>query len=413
MIKVIDISSTDRGAYRLLKNRVKDIDAFDGFSNSIICPDGEWRKRIEEDGVRTIPYSFTRGLNVLNIINETKSLVDILKAEKPDIIHIHNSKSGAIGRIAGVLYNFNNKKKVKIIHQVHGYHFTVCTGFKRHVYILVERWLAAFTDILLFQNMYEYNLAQKYSMDEMARLEYIGNGIDLNEIKNAVGDLRGEEIESTTEYFSMQSSNKNLKDSFINERLRDRFKSKKEEEVLLVCVARIEAVKNHMMLMRGIKQLRDKHYVRNIKLVCIGEGEESELNKLKIYIKENGLEENIELIGICKKEEVLALVKKAKVMVLTSKKEGKPRAIMEAMALGVPCVGTNVVGTNETIQDNKTGFLVELDNYKELAEKINELLKNQDLYNRFSRESEIFANNEFNEEKIIAQIAKIYKSVSI
>lgn len=371
-MKILDIASTDIGAYRLLKNRVKLVNQLGEFDNIILCPNGKWRKMIEKDGIKTIEYKFTRGISLLNIIKEIKLLMSILKNEKPDIVHSHNSKSGAIARIAVKLVNINCKNKIKCIHQVHGYHFTLYSDIRRIIYISIEFILSQCTDLLLFQNKYEYELAKKYKMDKRAKLEYIGNGIDLDEIKNV-------------ETISNKESNK----------------------CQLVCVARVEPVKNHIMLVKAINVLINKYNMRNLEVICVGEGNDEEVSK---YIEENKLDKYIKFTGVSTKEEVLRTIKKSKLLILTSKKEGKPRAIMEAMSLGVPCIGTRVIGTSETIFDDETGYLVTLDDHCELALKINKLINDEELYNKFSYNSREYSKKMFDEKVIVQKIIDIYRS---
>lgn len=372
MIKILDIASTDIGAYRLLRTRVKAINTLTNFTNIIVCPKGVWADKLKSENIPIIEYELHRNLKLIYLFKEINLLYRIIKYEKPNIIHSHNSKSGALARIVALIYNlFNYKNKIKVIHQVHGYHFTYFKSIKKYIYIYIEWILSLFTDVLLFQNKYEYNISIKYLMNIKAKLIYIGNGIDLKLSKK---------------FFSKIDEKKNI----------------------LSCVARIEPVKNHIMILKAINYLINEKNFKDIKVFFIGEGNSDLLNN---FIANNNLSNNIIFLGEKPHDKVLKLINESKILLLTSIKEGKPRCIMEAMALGIPCIATNVIGTNETIINNKTGFLVELDDYKELAEKITLLLENKTLYDKFSSESILYAKLNYDENTIINELIDIYKKL--
>jgi hypothetical protein len=119
-IRVVDIASTGQGAYRLLRTRVKKINDDGRFENYIISPGGEWAEKIKSLGIKHISYDIDRGLNPFNAFMEIRRLEKLLLEINPDIVHSHNSKSGAAARIAAYRINKRYKKSIKIIHQVHG-----------------------------------------------------------------------------------------------------------------------------------------------------------------------------------------------------------------------------------------------------------------------------------------------------
>lgn len=376
-IRILDIASTDQGAYRLLRTRVEKINIDENYENFIVCPAGEWQEKIKDIGVKCINFDVTRGLATFKVFKEIKQLEKILKESKPDVVHSHNSKTGALARLAVRNVNKTSNKKIKMVHQVHGYHFTTYSGFKRKIFLGIEKYLAKSTDILLFQNKYEMNLSKQEKMDEKAKLVYIGNGINI------------EEFEELIQNKEIIESNNTIK---------------------IVCVARIEPVKNHKMLIEALNILKNNFNVNYFKAILIGEGKSLEINEL---ISKYKLEENIVFTGALDRKDVIKTIESSHISVLTSLKEGKPRALIESSLLGKPCIGTNVVGTNEVIIDGETGYLVELYDSKSFAEKIDLLIKDKELYNKFSLNAKEFAYKEFNEDTVIEEIKGIYKRVCV
>lgn len=368
-VRILDIASTDQGAYRLLKSRVKKINCDKRFDNYIVCPRGEWSEKIEEYGVSCIEYDVKREISILELKKEIEKLEKILQQYEPNIVHSHNSKTGALARIAVKNINKKHKKNIMMIHQVHGFHFTGQKGIKKTMFLQVEKKLAKYTDILLFQNMYEYNLCEKYGIDKKCTIEYIGNGINIDEFN------------------SMQLN------------------SKAKENFTIVCVARIEPIKNHMMLLQALNLLKEKYDIHDFKAIFIGEGSNKELLN---YINENSLESHVIFTGALDRKDVINEIYNSDLSVLTSIKEGKPRALIESMLLGKPCIATNVIGTNEVVENNVTGYLVKLNDYEDLAFKIKELKEDMDKYNLFSLNCKKAVVENFDEKVVIEKIKQIY-----
>ncbi len=367
MIKIIDFSGTSQGAYRLLRSRVSKINRDGGFENLIICPPGKLTAKIERNKIRVIEADIKRELNLFRLIGEIKQVYRIIKKESPDILHTHNSKAGAVGRLAAWFYKRNHKNLI-VIHQVHGYHFTRFTGFKKRVYEFLEKVLSRITNYLLFQNEYELNLTKKMGCERWTRLKYIGNGIDFDEF-----DL---------------SANAGKKEN------------------LIVCIARIEPVKNQKMLVEALGIMKNKFGFDEFRAVFIGEGDAGQFSEL---IRENDLKKNIEFTGQLDRREVVGYLQTAKLSILTSKKEGKPRSIMESMFFGIPCIGTDVVGTNELIINDFNGYLVQYGDYKSLADRIYKILTEDSVLKKFSRNAKEMAVNKFNEENVIEKLKTLYR----
>jgi sugar transferase (PEP-CTERM/EpsH1 system associated) len=131
------------------------------------------------------------------------------------------------------------------------------------------------------------------------------------------------------------------------------------------CVGRLEAVKNHQLLVKAfalVKINTDK----NIKLHLIGDG--SLATAIKQQCKENNIEDDVWMPG--NREDVDTLMKSFDVFILPSLAEGISNTILEAMAVGLPVIATKVGGNPDLIENNKTGFLVNPDDPKEMADKI-------------------------------------------
>lgn len=384
-LQILDPITTAQGAKRLLEYRVSCIDADPRFINYLVCPeDPYFTDGFKEKGIKFIPFPMQRGLNPLSVIAETWRFLTLLHRIKPDIVHAHTSKAGAISRIACTLYSIGKKDKPFVCYQVHSFYFNALSGFKRNIFLGFERFLSRLSDALLFQNEEELEQARANGMGKKAHLVNIGNGIRLDEFggKKTVRSLPA-------------------------------WQDKSSLPLSIVCVARIEAKKNHRMLLDAalhLKELIAEKYgeacaQKAFVIDCIGEIGMPEIIN---YAHSKGAEALVRFCGVKNREELSAIFNAAHISVLTSTAEGKPRALMESMAAGIPCVATDVCGTRDVISDGMDGFLVPLNESGLFAEALFSLMEDSALYTRFSGNCLEKARNEFDENLVIKRLKKLY-----
>lgn len=158
------------------------------------------------------------------------------------------------------------------------------------------------------------------------------------------------------------------------------YKNMKKE---IVTVGRLEPQKNHKLLIDAFAKIAEKFSEYNLKIYGTGSLE----NELKEQIQKLHLESRILLMGNSK--HVLEDIKQASQFVFSSDFEGLPNSLIEAMALGLPCISTDCSpgGAREVIKDGENGLLTECGNVDELAKAMCYLLDNQDKANEFGRKA--------------------------
>jgi glycosyltransferase involved in cell wall biosynthesis len=137
----------------------------------------------------------------------------------------------------------------------------------------------------------------------------------------------------------------------------------------ILSIGRLERQKNYKTLIYAFRHLL-KSYKEDVKLVIIGEGSLRE--ELENVIERTGLEKKVFLIG--KQHNIYKFLHHSDMFVLPSIYEGMPNVILEAMAVGVPVVASNLGPVREIIFDGKNGLLFETNNIKDMSEKIFSLL---------------------------------------
>lgn len=142
----------------------------------------------------------------------------------------------------------------------------------------------------------------------------------------------------------------------------------------IVAAGRLCEQKNYQMLINAIEWLRDNYEIK-VNVFIYGEGELR--NDLTHEINKRNLEKNIYLMGYT--SNIIEAYNKSDIYVMTSNYEGMPNALMEAMAVGLPCISTDCPsGPSELIKDGENGLLVKVDDYITLAEKIKYYIDNPD-----------------------------------
>lgn len=143
------------------------------------------------------------------------------------------------------------------------------------------------------------------------------------------------------------------------------------------------------------------------KLLLVGEG--PELSKMQCKIRNLGLEDRVHFLG--KQEDVAHVISMADVLLLPSEKESFGLVALEAMACGVPTIGSNAGGIPELITHGQTGFLSNIGNVAEMAEHAVRLLTDDSLHEQFKQACLHRARNEFCNDVITAQYEAIYYRV--
>lgn len=172
-----------------------------------------------------------------------------------------------------------------------------------------------------------------------------------------------------------------------------------KEERSVVFVGRLENDKNLNTLARSLVGL-------NTKLYLVGAGSRSET------IRQTALDlgVTVNFLGKISQADLPKILSNKSIFVLPSKSEGNPKALLEAMSCGLPCIGTNVKGIKEVIDDGETGLLAEL-NPEDLRQKIITLLENKELRDRLGRNAreKIIANQSL--DIIVEKELKLYESI--
>lgn len=275
-------------------------------------------KKIEKEfskGITLIELDMIREFSIVKDLSSLINLYKTLKKINPDVVHLHSSKAGALGRLACFML-FN--KKIKVFYTPHGYSFIRedISSFSKKTYWYIEKLIQKlFGGTIIACGDTEYVLSKKIGKSILNR-----NGISVSEIQKHVSEY-------------------------------------KNQKLTIGIVARITFARNPT-LFNDIALLFPEY-----DFVWIGDGEL--IGKITAS--------NIRITGwFMDSEKVFFELNKIDVYLQTSLWEGLPIAVLEAMAMSKPVIATDIIGNKDLVITNKTGFLFnninELKNYFKILE---------------------------------------------
>lgn len=311
-------------------------------------------------GVKVILLpSLVREISPTNDIKAIVELRKIIKSESPDIVHLHSSKAGVIGRLSSI----GLRKKIKVIFTVHGWAFTdgVSSRLKKSLYRIIEKSVRHFTDLFICVSYYDEKIGKREKvLDSTSNVKVIHNG--------AVTP-------------SEQSINYSV-----------------HTPLRLVMIARFSPQKDQETLINAVTNLPKNSY----KLTFVGDGETLQTNKE--LASKYGLNHNIKFVGF--KDDISNELINNDVYILSTHYEGLPISIIEAMSYGLPILATNVGGNSEMVKNNINGFL--FTSKDELVDKLNYLINHPETVKKMGQQSYRIFSDEYSLSQCLTKISNSY-----
>ena len=282
-----------------------------------------------------IPY-LQREISMATDLRALVRIYRILQRLKPDIVHSHTAKAGFNARLAVAAYNLLNRKKIKVVHTFHGHVFSgYFSSFKSDLFVWIERLLAKVTDVIVaISESQRRELVESYRIAPPEKIRVVNLGFDLAPFLTC-HKRRGE--------------------------LRRRL-GIDEETLLIGIVGRLVPIKNHKMFFDAARLLLKDCNTRPIRFIVAGDGELRE--ELEAYCDELGLSDVTHFCGWV--QDAPMIYADLDILALTSKNEGTPVSIIEAMASSVLVISTNAGGVQDLLG---CGSALSFHNGLEVAER--------------------------------------------
>ncbi|EZP75885.1 group 1 glycosyl transferase [Parageobacillus genomosp. 1] len=296
-------------------------------------------------------------------------IAEVAKREQLDVLHAHYAVPHAV---CAVLARQMVGGKLKIVTTLHG------------------------TDITV--------LGYDPSLSDMIKF-----GIEQSDVVTAVSNAL---VRQTYELLDVQKPIQTIY-NFVDERVycrKDVSYLKKEygigeNEKVIIHVSNFRKVKRVPEVVRAFSLIRKQ---LPAKLLLVGDG--PEMPVVSRLVEELGLNEDVRFLG--KQDRLDELYSISDVKLLLSEKESFGLVLLEAMACGVPCIGTTIGGIPEVIEDGETGFLCELGNVEEIAEKAMQILTDPHLHTYMAKQAVQTVYKKFHSREIVGQYEDIYVSLA-
>lgn len=292
-----------------------------------------------------------REMKPLKDIKALWELYTILKKiDNIDIIHLHSSKAGFLGRIVSFLLG-KSKKTIYTPHAISFLRLDVSLK-KRKIFIWMEKFASFFGGKIVACSQSEKEVIEEQGIKNVT---FINNGIKPLQIEK---------------------------------------KENMSDKITIISVGRLSIQKNPKLFNDIALEFKDNS---NIQFIWCGDGElKSELNS-----------PNIKCTGWIERKELECYLVNADIYLSTSLWEGLPLSVLEAMSVGLPVVLSNCVGNRDLVRDN--GFLYK--DKKEATNNINELIENKELINKKGYNSKILMDNNFYIKNMAISYLNIYKGM--
>lgn len=309
---------------------------------------------------------FSRNPLRINYIKIIKDIRRVYLENKYDIVHVHTPIASFLTRFA--LKNYD----VKIIYTAHGFHFFKGAPLINWLtYYPLERLAAHWTDRIVTINDEDFERAKTFKLRNNGDVILMhGVGIDPNEY-------------------------------ILNEFNRNEYRrilEVKQNDFMLLILADINKNKNHIQLIKAIKELIKNN--DHIKVICAGEGPLR--SKLSKKVIELGLEDKIKFLGF--RRDVKELINSSDCVGLFSMREGLPKSLMEAMCCGKPLIASNIRGCRDIAGNDNVGILVNPNDYKSILNGLKKIINTKYNFKIIKKEVE-----KYNLSRVLKEVYEIHE----
>lgn len=331
---------------------------------------------LEREGIRHLPLpSSTRGFDLAADVRAARELWRILRREQIDILHTHNPKPGLYGRVVGRV-----ARVPVVVNTVHGLYATTDDRFaKRALVYGMEAAAALCSDFELYQSREDYETMMRLRLLRRSRTAVLGNGIDLERFDpERVAPAAREAVRRAI--------------------------GADEHDVVVGTVGRLVREKGYPELIEVCRQLG-----RRARFVAAGWADSDKADSLTPREIEAAEDAGFRFLGM--RDDMEAVYAAMDVFVLASHREGFPRAAMEAAAMGLPIVATDIRGCREVVTA-RNGLVVPARDAEGLTAAIVRLITSPELRASLGASGRSLALERFDERTVVDRVMSVYRALS-
>lgn len=385
MKKLIRITTVPLSLKVLLKGQLRFM-ASNGFDVKGVSSEGkELREVHENEGIAVEAITMSRKITPFQDLKSLWEMWNFLRKEKPQIVHTHTPKAGIIGMLAARLAGVPHR-----LHTVAGLPLMEATGTKRKILNFVEK-LTYSSATRVYPNskgLYDFILQNNFTQSN--KLKIIANGSS-NGIDTAFfSPDQVTEIERVT----------------LREKL-----NIQPDDFVFVFVGRIVSDKGINELIKAFSELQaaENNEPAGIKLLLVG-GLENDLDPLNPETLAE-INQNKDIISVGFQQDVRSFFAIADALVFPSYREGFPNVVMQAGAMGLPSIVSDINGCNEIIIEGENGLIIPSKNVEKLKEKMLTLAKDKNLYTKLKGNSRRMIENRYEQSVVWNALLEEYEGL--
>jgi glycosyltransferase involved in cell wall biosynthesis len=372
---VAHVTTADVSLRYLLQNQLDAIRER-GYEVTGVSSSGPDVAAIEAGGIRHEAVPMTRRITPLADAWSLVRLYQLMRRRRFTIVHTHNPKPGLLAQLAARMAGIPI-----VVNTLHGFYFHERTPpLARRFYVAIEKIAARCSDVILSQNPEDVGTAISEGIARVDRIHLLGNGIDVGRFDPAqVGPTCRRAVRASLGIT--------------------------EEAPVVGFVGRLVAEKGVCELLQAARAVLDR--APSARFLLVGGTDSDKADHLTAEAaRDLGLHHACVFAGL--RQDMPEMYGVMDVFVLPSHREGFPRAPMEASAMKVPCVVTDVRGCRQVVTHGRNGIVVPLGDVPALAQAILAVLTNPWLARRLGDEGRRRALDEFDERSVFRSVLAEY-----
>jgi glycosyltransferase involved in cell wall biosynthesis len=385
MNKILHLTAVGTTAKVLLKPQI-DYFLARNLKVEIACSPDQEAAELQQQGYVVRPVQIDRQISPWLNFQSILALNKLMREQKYDLVHVHTPIAAVLGRIAAKLAGIK-----RIVYTSHGLPFHDQSTAKEYFfYSNIEKLAGKITDLILSQNYEDLVTAEKLGIAPPEKLGYLGNGVDLNRF------------------------NRDRLDQSQQTQLRQSLAIPESAELLVGIVGRLTRKKGSEQLVEAAAKLIPQF--PHLQILIIG-GElstdpEPYYYQLKERIKTLEIENHVTFTG--DRDDIPEVMGLLDIFCLpTYTHEGLPRSIVEAMAMELPVVTTDIRGCREVVLPETTGLIVPPRDSEKLAAALGTLLASPELRQQYGQAGRARVEAEFDENMVFERLAKFYQQLGL
>ena len=384
MKKLIRITTVPISFKVLLKGQLRFM-ASNGFDVKGVSSEGDELKEVREnEGIVMEAINMSRKITPFQDLKSLWEMWNFLRKEKPQIVHTHTPKAGIIGMLAARLAGVPHR-----LHTVAGLPLMEATGTKRKILNIVEK-LTYSSATRVYPNskgLYDFILQNNFTQSN--KLKIIANGSSNGIDTTFFSPDQVTEIERVT----------------LREKL-----NIQPDDFVFVFVGRIVSDKGINELIKAFSELQTvENKPAGIKLLLVG-GLENDLDPLNPETLAE-INQNKDIISVGFQQDVRSFFAIADALVFPSYREGFPNVVMQAGAMGLPSIVSDINGCNEIIIEGENGLIIPSKNVEKLKEKMLTLAKDKNLYTKLKGNSRRMIENRYEQSVVWNALLEEYEGL--